>query len=139
IRTARPLGQLRPLPPSRRRYGASTHEQSHAIPQTRLKFQVGGRSFRSDICREFHRRMLRFYSCGGRSSAVEHRSVAPRVVGSNPIAHPRKSFYPSFIVFRPTTAQYHSDSSLIIPTSSSIPPENRPVSKRYPPKSVVLP
>lgn len=38
-----------------------------------------------------HRARVMISSCGGRSSAVEHRTVAPRVVGSNPIAHPKKS------------------------------------------------
>jgi hypothetical protein len=42
---------------------------------------------------------VRIFLCGGRSSAVEHRTVAPRVVGSNPIAHPSFPARESLIPF----------------------------------------
>ena len=43
-------------------------------------------------------RMLQLPNGGERSSAVEHRAVDPRVVGSNPIAHPSIPFSHGYLL-----------------------------------------
>lgn len=70
---------------------------------------------------------------GGYSSAVEHRSVAPAVVGSNPTIRPK--YFPRASEFRGPSARY-ARSGFRLQTSASLTPAKRlKFESHYPPQS----